>query len=193
MPITFYNIRTKEKRTAVTAPHIAAFYNSSDQNPNAQKGQDMGWRLGPETFVELKKIKQNQQLMERISQKYNIPYEDITDYNLLTHISAEEARKQHMAEEDKDFTEDYEKEIRELENGSGKSEEDEVESESQKRRKAEHEKAQKAKAEKEAADKKAAEENAAGEAEELAKMEAADKAEKEAAAKKKAAEQAAKK
>lgn len=120
MAIKFFNVRTGEKRIAktndlISNAHIAAFYNSSNLSPNANEGQDFGWRLAPEVIVEMKRIKNSPKLIEHIAVRYNLPIDSVKDTNILAYISDQNERKP-AAEEEGDFTEEYQDEIRKLEN-----------------------------------------------------------------------------
>lgn len=111
MAIKFFNVKTKETRTVDTEPMVSAFYNSSDLGPNARVGQDMGWRLAPEVVVRIKKMKTDEALMTKIAANYQIPRENLTDTDLLFHISQEEARAANQRADEEDHTDEYNAEI----------------------------------------------------------------------------------
>lgn len=117
--IVFENIKTGEIRVASTVEHIAAFFNSSDEGPNAKNKQDFGWRLSPEDLVELERLKQDVTVMERIASSYQIPIEDVADYNVLKYMAStrfnEAARK--AQSEGRDYESDYERRVREAREG----------------------------------------------------------------------------
>lgn len=125
--IEFFNVNTGETRVAATAEHIAAFFNSSDQGPNAHNKQDFGWRLSPETVVELEQVKEDPTLMTQIAATYQIPIDDLVDFNVLKFIADRrfKAAARSNAAEGKNYTSDYEKRIaeaREKAAGAGEKE-----------------------------------------------------------------------
>lgn len=121
--IVFENIKTGEIRIASTVEHIAAFFNSSDEGPNAKNKQDFGWRLAPEDLIELEKIKNDPIVMDRIAQGYQIPAEDVADYNVLKYMASIRFREAAQAAqaEGKDYESDYERRVREAREGKKKA------------------------------------------------------------------------
>ena len=115
--ISFENIHTGEVRVAATTEHIAAFFNSSDLGPNSRNKQDFGWRLSPEDLIALEKSRENATTMERIAQVYQIPAEDVADYNILMYIARERFSKAQATEQSQDHSSDYEQRVRELRDG----------------------------------------------------------------------------
>lgn len=117
--IAFENINTGEVRIATTVEHIAAFFNSSNEGPNAKNRQDMGWRLSPEDLIELEQLKNDVAVMERIGSVYQIPAEDVTDYNVLKYMAGKRfaSAKQANAADGKDYESDYERRVREAREG----------------------------------------------------------------------------
>lgn len=117
--IVFENVNTGEIRVASTVEHIAAFFNSSDEGPNAKNKQDMGWRLSPEDLIELENLKNDYSVMERIASTYQIPAEDVADYNVLKYMASQRfaAAKRNAEAEGKDYESDYERRVRELREG----------------------------------------------------------------------------
>lgn len=153
--IRFFNVKTKEVRLADTEPLISAFYNSSDQSPNAHLGQDFGWRLAPELVVRIKKMKQDPAMVEQVARRFNIPQENVGDTDYLWYIALEQIRDSEIKDSDEDFTQEYEDEIRALEkesNGPSDEEKEQAKAEAQAKKDAAK------KAEQDAADKKAQEE-----------------------------------
>lgn len=126
--IVFFNVNTGESRTAGTAEHIAAFYNSSDQGPNAHNKQDFGWRLSPETVVELEQIKEDPALMTQIAATYQIPIDDLVDFNVLKFMADRLFRSaaRTNASEGKNYATDYEKRVAEAREKAAKGGEKEV-------------------------------------------------------------------
>lgn len=117
--IVFENINTGEVRVASTVEHIAAFFNSSDEGPNAKNKQDFGWRLAPEDLIELENLKNDGAVMERIAQIYQIPPEDVADYNVLKFMASKRfaAAKKEADAEGKDYESDYQRRVREIREG----------------------------------------------------------------------------
>lgn len=115
MPIKFFNIRSKEVLTAETEPQIAALWASSDHSPNITQGQDFGWRLAPAVVVEMKKIKQDYDLLTSIAHRYNMATEDVNETTILQYISDHTTMQNAAVAGDGDFTDEYEMEIRRLE------------------------------------------------------------------------------
>lgn len=116
MALTFFNVKTKERRTAKTEPQIAALLNSSDRNPNAMQGQDFGWRLAPETVVELRRIASNPAEMQTVAVTFGIPLENVKESDILTYIARQNREDQTGATlKEEDFTREYENDIRRLE------------------------------------------------------------------------------
>jgi hypothetical protein len=87
MSLTFVNIKSGERRVCHTEPMIAAHLNTSDRNPNAMQGQDMGWRLAPETVIELERISQDPATLQTIAATFGILLESVTESDILTYIS----------------------------------------------------------------------------------------------------------
>lgn len=119
MPITFFNVKTGEKRTVDTEPLIAAFFNSSDQHVNVQQGQDFGWRIAPETVKRIREIKANDTLMAKIAQTFQLVPDAISDTDVLRWISVEDAQAKSAQgqEQESDYTQEYEDQIRALDKG----------------------------------------------------------------------------
>lgn len=117
MAVKFFNIKTKEVRTVLgntreTGPHIAALWNSSDRNPNAQQGQDMGWRIAPEVLMQIRDVRENQTLMMQIAQRNLIAVEDVDDKAILTYICNSTGDEHAPVAKDEDYTDEYNMEIR---------------------------------------------------------------------------------
>jgi len=120
--IKFYNIRSGESRVALGEPHIAALWASSDRSPNITQGQDFGWRLSPETVVEMQRIMKDPRQMESIAVQAGIIPDNVTETDVLNHISNREDKKsQGMQTAQSDFLSEYEAEIKRLK-GTGESE-----------------------------------------------------------------------
>lgn len=115
MAIKFFNIRSGESRLAETEPHIAALWGSSDRSPNVSQGQDFGWRLAPETVVEIDRIKDNPREIESIAVQFGLLPDSVTESDILTYISGRENQEnQGINRTQEDFKEEYEDEIRRL-------------------------------------------------------------------------------
>lgn len=115
MAIKFWNVKSREVAIAVTEPQISAMWGSSDRGPNAMVGQDMGWRLAPEVVVELKRIKSDQIVLERIAARLNRPIDEVGEQEILTYISAQTPLESAPVATEEDFSEEYVAEIRAVE------------------------------------------------------------------------------
>lgn len=126
--IKFFNVNTGEERVASTSEHIAAFFNSSDLGPNAKNHQDFGWRLSAETVAEMEIIKEDPAIMAQIASVYQIPPDEVADYNVLKYIADQRFRAAAIAsrEQGKDYRSDYEKAVAEAREKARKSPEKEV-------------------------------------------------------------------
>lgn len=115
--IEFFNVRTGESRIAETIEHMAAFFNSSDLGPNARV-QDYGWRLAPEVVVEMDRIREDEDLLEKIAAKQAVPIEDLAEYHLLKYIAARFYKKINPREDTAEHHRDeYEERLRAARNG----------------------------------------------------------------------------
>lgn len=117
--IVFENIKSGEIRVASTVEHIAAFFNSSDEGPNAKNKQDMGWRLAPEDLVELERTKNDMNIMQQIASVYQIPIEDVADYNVLKYMAGQRFSRaaREAQSEGVDYESDYQRRVREAREG----------------------------------------------------------------------------
>lgn len=115
MAIKFFNIRSKEVVVADSEPKISALWASSDRSPNITQGQDFGWRLAPEVVVEMKRIKQDEQMLLNIAKRYNMMLEDLDEKAILAYISEKTGVADAPVADDRDYTDEYEQEIRRLE------------------------------------------------------------------------------
>lgn len=122
MAIKFTNIRSGEVKVATEEPMIAAYYNSGDSHPNAQGGQDFGWRLAPETVKRMKEVKANPQNMNTIAASFSVLLEDIKDSHILHWISMqdEQAKNQGQLEDETTHARKYEDDLRAIERGESK-------------------------------------------------------------------------
>lgn len=119
MALQFVNVKTGEKRICRTEPMIAAHINSSDRNPNATQGQDRGWRISPETVIELERIKNNRQEMQFIASTFGMLMENIAESDILTYISMRadedgDDSKTGQGKSAEDFQRAYEDDVRRL-------------------------------------------------------------------------------
>lgn len=115
MAIKFFNIRSREVRTADTEPLITAMWASSDRSPNITQGQDFGWRLAPEVVVEMKRIKNSFEKLQEIAVKYGIPLDAVGEPEILTYISDKTSPADAQIAQEGDYTDEYDQEIRRLE------------------------------------------------------------------------------
>lgn len=115
MAIMFYNIKSGERRLCETEPMISAHFNSSDRNPNAHQGQDMGWRLAPETVIEMERISQDPSSMHQIATSFGIPTDDLSQTDVLNWISRQSNRQNTGASVPKgDLEREYQADINRL-------------------------------------------------------------------------------
>lgn len=114
MPIKWFNIRSKEVQVAETEPQISAMWASSDHSPNITQGQDFGWRLAPEVVVEMKQIKQNQNLLLQIANRYQIMSEDLDEKAILQYISDNTLLSEAPIAGEGDYQDEYDAEVRRL-------------------------------------------------------------------------------
>lgn len=112
--ITFENTKSGEVRVCETVEHIAAYFNSSNLGPNAHAKQDHGWKLSPEDVIELEEVKNDPTLMMQIAQVYQIPPEDVADYNVLKFIATRRFKAAAQEEGGEDHVSDYEDRVRKL-------------------------------------------------------------------------------
>ena len=122
MALKYFNIRSGETRVAETEPQISALWGSSDRGPNAHKGQDFGWRLAPEVVVELRKIVQDERMLERIAVRYKLPLENVGERDVLRYISEKTSAKDAPVAEQGDYQDEYEQKIRDLQHPRSKVE-----------------------------------------------------------------------
>ena len=119
MPLNWVNIRTNTKTTTGddldSEPKIAALWSSSDHSPNITQGQDLGWRMAPEVVVEMKKIKQDMRMLEKIAARFGKMVEDIGESDILTYISRRTTLENAPVVETNDYEDDYDAQVRALE------------------------------------------------------------------------------
>lgn len=118
MALKFLNIRSKEIRVAESAEMIAALWSSSDRGPNANQGQDFGWRLAPEVVVELRRISRNPALIQEIAVRYRKPLEDVGEKEILKYISDKTRASEAPVAQEGDYEDEYRREISRLESES---------------------------------------------------------------------------
>jgi hypothetical protein len=120
MAIRWFNIKSGAQVVAETEPQIAALLNSSDHSPNAYQGQDFGWRLAPAVHVEMKKIKQDYQELERIARRMSKPVEEVSESDILYHISSKTALENAPVADVSDYQDEYDAQVRALEQAGKK-------------------------------------------------------------------------
>lgn len=113
--IEFYNVNTRERRICDTEPMIAAFWASSDLSPNANKGQDYGWRIGPEIKAELDGYKKDPAKLQYIAQELHVQIDMLTDSEILFWMvdQQQKASQASQASGEKDYTDEYNQEVAE--------------------------------------------------------------------------------
>jgi len=120
MAVMFHNVKSGERRLCKTEPMIAAHLNLSDRNPNAHQGQDMGWRISPQTKIKLEAILRDGSALARIATDFGIPTDDVTDTDVLNWISRQGDRSGEVESfTPKDFEREYEDDIRRLRDEQG--------------------------------------------------------------------------
>lgn len=115
MPLKWVNIRNGLRTVAETEPQIAALWGSSDRSPNAFSGQDFGWRLAEEVAVELKHIKGDLTMLERIAQRFKKSAEEINEIDILHYISNKTKLESAPEPDLNQFEDEYNARIRSLE------------------------------------------------------------------------------
>ncbi len=121
MALKWINIRSGEKVVAETEPQIAGLWSSSDHSPNITQGQDFGWRLAPEIVVEMKKIKQDMDMLERIARRFGKSVDDVVETDILTYISNKTKLEEAPQPEANQFEDEYDQQIRALEGKNDKT------------------------------------------------------------------------
>lgn len=115
MSISFVNVKSGEKKTVSTEPQIAAYFNSSNLHVNATVGQDLGWRLAPETVQRMRIIRKNPGKMQEIAATFQLPLDSIGDTDVLNWISREDSQKAEVEQDNDDYERQYQDDIRALE------------------------------------------------------------------------------
>jgi len=120
--ITFFNIKTGEKRTidpslidpTFVEPAITALWNSGNLHVNATRGQDFGWRLGAETLKRIQDVQEDDMLLSRIASSMQRPLEDLNETDILTWLAKDDAAKEAKknAQTQGNFQAQYEQELR---------------------------------------------------------------------------------
>lgn len=112
MAVKFFSVRSGEVKLAETEPMIAAFFNSSDLNPNGIV-QDYGWRLHPDIVKQIRALEADEEFIEKLADKMQIPVENVATYHILMHISDREDREKRKKEEveGNKFQEQYDAEL----------------------------------------------------------------------------------
>ena len=119
--IEFVNIRTGERRSLERPHQIAAFLNSTDLHVNSTKGQDFGWRLEESLVARIDEMREDAELLERISKSTGVPVDELTTIHLVQEISNEQALREKVAarnsERNPAFKEQYEERIKQIKSG----------------------------------------------------------------------------
>ena len=115
MALRFFNIKSGEELIADSEPKIAALWGSSDRSPNANQGQDMGWRFAPEVIVEMREIMSDPSQIQDIANRFRKLYEDVGETDVMTWISMRTDIADAPVANSEDYKNDYEAEIRRLE------------------------------------------------------------------------------
>lgn len=99
---------------ANTEPMISAMFNSGDLGPNANHGQDFGWRLAPEVVLQMRRIKKDQDILEKIASRMKKLFEELTDTDVLMYISSQTSVEEAPVGMEDDFEDEYNAEIKRL-------------------------------------------------------------------------------
>lgn len=112
MAVKFFSVRSGEKVLAETEPMIAAYFNSSDLNPNGIV-QDYGWRIHPEMAAKIKTLEEDEDFVRDLAKELEIPVENVATYHILKYISDKEDREKRKAEKAKgnEYQEQYDAEL----------------------------------------------------------------------------------
>lgn len=91
--IIFENIDTKEtigidrsKGGKFYRAKLSAVMNSSNLSPNADRGQDFGWRLAPEQQALIEQWETDPQMIDRVSQWSKVMVDDLTHSEFLAYL-----------------------------------------------------------------------------------------------------------
>lgn len=115
MAIMFHNVKSGERRLCKTEPMIAAHLNTSNRSPNAHTGQDMGWRLAPETVIKLEEALRDPETIRKIAADFGLPTDNVSESDVLTWVSRQDDKSvsgENFTQED--FERKYEDDIRKL-------------------------------------------------------------------------------
>lgn len=114
MSVKFFSVRSGEVVHAETEPMIAAYFNSSDLNPNGIV-QDYGWRIHPDMVKRIREFEEDEEAMEKLADRLQIPIENLATYHILKFLSDRDD-KLNRKKEEKDsnqYQEQYERELAE--------------------------------------------------------------------------------
>ena len=123
--VKFFNVRSGERVEATTEPMIAGYFNSSDLNPNGIV-QDFGWRLHPSMVKRIKDLEEDEEFMDKLADKLQIPVENVATYHILKYIAEKDAREKAKDQEKEttQYQEQYERELAEALQGETAEEEE---------------------------------------------------------------------
>lgn len=112
MAVKFFSVRSGEVVLAETEPMIAAYFNSSDLNPNGIV-QDYGWRIHPDMKAQILELEDDEEFIEKLADKLQIPVENVATYHVLKYISDKEDREKRKKDEanGNQFQEQYDAEL----------------------------------------------------------------------------------
>lgn len=114
MAVKFFSVRSGEIVVAETEPMIAAYFNSSDLNPNGIV-QDYGWRIHPEMVKRIRELEEDEDFIRKLAKDLEIPEERVATYHILKYLSDREDRAKRKADKVRDnkFQEQYDRELNE--------------------------------------------------------------------------------
>lgn len=112
MSVKFFSVRSGEVVHAETEPMIAAYFNSSDLNPNGIV-QDFGWRVHPTLKAKIAELEEDEDFIRSLGKELEIPEENVATYHILKYLSDKEDREKRKAEKAKDnqYQEQYDREL----------------------------------------------------------------------------------
>lgn len=112
MAVKFFSVRSGEVVLAETEPMIAAYFNSSDLNPNGIV-QDFGWRIHPNMVRQIRELEEDEDFIRSLAKELEIPSENVATYHILKYLSDKEERAKRKAEKlnDNKFQEQYDREL----------------------------------------------------------------------------------
>ena len=112
MSVKFFSVRSGEVVHAETEPMIAAYFNSSDLNPNGIV-QDYGWRIHPNMVKRIREFEEDEESVEKLADRLQIPQENLATYHILKFLSDSDDRASRKAKsaDDDQYEKQYNAEL----------------------------------------------------------------------------------